>query len=256
MAIPTATDVEPRPLPGLPALEEGDFHALAEGLDRDPQYNDRRLVARRKLAAYAAEVLARMGKEGPELLARTSLHHPTVFNHMRVRRLWAYLARGKKAKARLKRTLGAELGKDLDAAYRNAYLCIALEPAALEVSLRIHPDAWFDAQNLANRVKREGTAGWLAELNRLDGFRLRLDDWKGEWRCGELTADRLEEFLKYWQPGTHGLAVERRWPAVGPARRALLEPEVPGRIVEEVLRLVGLYRFAAWSEESDFLLGR
>ena len=56
--------------------------------------------------------------------------------------------------------------------------------------LRIHADAWYDGQNLKNRVEREGVAGWLAELNALDGFRLRIDDWKGEWRCGELEPER------------------------------------------------------------------
>jgi hypothetical protein len=248
-------DVEPRPLPGLPALEDGDFHALSEGLDRDPQYNDRRLVARRKLGAIAKAALERIAAEpgAPELVQRTSLHAPHAFNRMRVRRLWAYLTRGKKAKGRLKRTLGAELAKDLDAAYRNAYLCVALEPAALEVSLRVHPDAWYDAQNLANRVKREGLDGWLGQLNRLPGYRLRLDDWKGEWRCGELDRDKLEEFLKFWQPGTHGLTVERRWPA-GPGQRApLLEPHVPAALADELARLVPLFRFSAWSEESDHL---
>ena len=56
---------EPRPLPGLPPLEQGDFHALSEPLCRDPQYNDRRLVARRKLGAIAKETLARIGRLGP-----------------------------------------------------------------------------------------------------------------------------------------------------------------------------------------------
>ena len=54
-----------------------------------------------------------------------------MFNHMRVRRMWAYITRGKKEKARLKQVLGAELAKDLDSSYRNAFLCVAIEEAAI-----------------------------------------------------------------------------------------------------------------------------
>jgi hypothetical protein len=259
MAASDPRDVEPRALAELAAFEEGDFHALSEGLSRDPQYNDRRLVARRKLGTIAKLAVERIESESSGALAlaqRTSLHQPHAFNHMRVRRLWAYLCRAKPEKTRLKRVLGAELGKDLDAAYRNAYLCVALEADAVETSLRIHRDAWYDGQNLVQRVKREGLGGWLAELNRLRGYRLKLDDWKGEWRCGELTADRLEEFLKYYQPADHALAVERRVPAPSGARGAVLDPSVPEQLVQELARLAPLYRFTVWSQESDFLFAR
>ena len=263
----STTGREPPPLAGLPAFEEGDFHCLSEGLARDSQYDDRRLLARRKLAAVAKAALARIAQPadvggvegaggGPELVSRTSLHHPHAFNGMRVRRLWAYMCRGPRAKAKLKRVLGAELGKDLDSAFRNAYLCVALESEALETSLRIHVDAWYDGQNLAKRLKAEGPAGWVALLNRLPGYFLRLDDWKGEWRCGALDGTKIEEFLRYWKPGEHALRVERRIPAPPGARGAALEATAPAALAEELLRLVPLYRYTAWSDESDFLFTR
>jgi hypothetical protein len=252
-------DTEPKPLAELAAFEEGDFHALSESLGRDPQYNDRRLVTRRKLAAvakFAVDALTadvEVGGGKLELQARTSLHAPHMFNHMRVRRIWAYITRGKKEKARLKRVLGAELAKDLDSSYRNAYLCVAIEEASLEVSLRIHPDAWFDGQNLVHRTQKEGFALLLPFLNDLAGFRLKLDNWKGEWICGQLTADKLHEFFRYYKPGEHGLAVEQRFPAPPGTRGGALAPDVPARLVTELRRLAPLYRLAAWSEESDHL---
>ena len=58
---------------------------------------------------------------------------------------------------------------------------------ALEASLRIHRDAWYDGQNLKRRLEREGPQPLLALLNALEApWRLRLDDWKGEWICGSL----------------------------------------------------------------------
>ena len=259
-----ADDAEPAPLAALAAFEEGDFRALSAELGRDPQYNDRRLLLRRKLGALGKAAARRLSEAGPErpaldLAARTSLHAPHAFNAMRVRRQWVYLARSKAQKTRLRRTLGAELARDLDAAYRNAYLCIAVEADALEASLRIHPDAWYDGQNLKNRLEREpdsargGLGGWLGLLNALPGYRLRLDDWKGEWPCGALDRDRLREFLKYWKPGELGLAVERRFPAPEGARGAVLDPGVPAALLAELERLAPLYAFAAWSDASPFL---
>jgi hypothetical protein len=247
---------EPSPIEGPILFEESDFRALVPPLASNPDYNAHRLAARRRLLALGKRAAARAGELGLALECRTSLHHPHQFNGNRVQRLWAYLTRPKKEKSALKRQLGPELGKDLDSAYKNAYLCLALEDQCLEVSLRIHPDGWYDGQNLKNRVARAGVKPWLAELNALDGFRLRLHDWKGEWRCGALEPEQLEEFLKYYTPGDHQLAVERRYPAPEGARAGALEPGCAEELQRELLRLVPLYRFTAWSQESDFLLSR
>jgi hypothetical protein len=254
--LPVSTPVAPEPTAKaeLAPFVEGDFHVLSGGLARDPQFNDKRLETRRKLLSLAKVFVARAKSEAEtELEPRTSLHNPHAFNQMQVKRLWAYCTRSKKEKTRLRGVLGSELGKDLDAAYRNLYLCVALEESALEISLRCHVDAWFDGQNLVNRVKGGGLEEWKTLLNRLPGYRLRLGDWKGEWNCGSLTGDRLEEFLKYYKPGEHALSVERRIEARPPERGGCLAPDFPERIVAELLALTPLYRFSAWSQASDWL---
>ncbi|MDP6539311.1 MAG: hypothetical protein QF903_11220 [Planctomycetota bacterium] len=249
---PTRTP-DPAPHAGPVLFEEGDFHALSEGLCRDRQYDDRRLLARRKLLALGKGALAPLAAAGVRLECRTSLHHPSPFNGGRVRRLWAYLSRAKADKTRLRRVLGRDLAKDLDSAYRNAYLCVAIEPEALEVSLRIHPDAWYDGQNLAKRTAADGVRPLLEILRELDGFRLRLHDWKGEWPCGGLPPERLEDFLSHWTPGEHALAVERRFPAPAGDRGPVLEADAAPHLTAELVRLAPLYRYGAWSAESDFL---
>ncbi len=253
MSSPAGPDPEPRVEAALVPFAEGDFHVLSPALARDPQYNDRRLELRRKLLALGKVFCAEAKRGGVLLDARTSLHNPHAFNHMQVKRMWFYACRPKSEKTRLKRTIGAELAKDLDSAYRNAYLCTALETDSIEVSLRVHAEAWYDGQNLVNRVRAEGVDGWKRLLNELEGFRLRLADWKGEWPCGALTKERVEEFLKYFKPGEHSLAIDARFPAPAGARGEALSPEMPARIVEMLVRLVPMYRYAAWSEESDFL---
>lgn len=250
-------DVEPRVAAGLEPFVDGDFHVLSPALARDPQYNDRRLALRRKLLALGKHFAERAALAGVELDVRTSLHNPHAFNHNQVKRMWVYACRAKKEKTRLKQTLGADLAKDLDSAYRNAYLCVALEHDVLEVSLRIHADAWYDGQNLKNRVKREGTAVWMTLLNALpEGFRLRLHDWKGDWTCGKLTRERLEEYVKFYVPAEHASFVEQRFAAPSGARAAVLDPRMPERLVASLDALLPLYRFSAWSKESDFLFSR
>ncbi|MBL8859192.1 MAG: hypothetical protein JNL28_11840 [Planctomycetes bacterium] len=247
---------EPQAKAELLPFEEGDFHCLSPALARDPQFNDRRLVLRRKLLSLAKVFAAAELAQAVGFDVRTSLHAPSSFNHMQVKRMWGYAARSKAEKKRLKSVIGADLAKDLDAAYRNAYICVAVESDALEVSLRIHADAWFDGANLVNRTKREGLDGWKRALNALEGYHLRLADWKGEWPCGNLGREKLEEFLKYYKPAEHALVVERRWPAPAHARTQLFDAAVPRELLSEMLRLIPLYRYTAWSAESDFLFSK
>lgn len=249
------SQAEPKPLADA-TLEPWDFEALAGRRARDPEYNAQRLKARRKLLAWGKAAAVRSKKEGGLALdVRTSIHNPHAFNGNSVKRLWAYLVRPKVEKTRLRKVLGRDLAKDLDNAYRNAYLCMALEPDRLEVGLRIHADAWYDGRNLANRVELDGPGALLEILNQLDGFQLRLHDWKGEWICGQLNSDSLADFLSHWVPGEHHFVVDRRFPVpeVAAAREAAMGPEVPAMLQEELLRLAPLYRYAVWSEESDHL---
>ena len=242
-----------RPSGALEPFVPWDFEALRPPRSRSADHNDHRLAARRRLEAIA-KALATRSKKEVKLEVRTSIHNPfPPVNGGRVERLWAYATRAKAAKTKLRRTIGADLAKDLDQAYRNGYLCAALEADALEVSFRIHQDGWFDGRNLVKRTQAEGLRPLLELLNELEGFRLQLADWKGEWICGELSIERLEEFFKYYEPGEHLFAVQRRWPAQEAIREAVLAPEVPDLMVDEMSRLVPVYRYAMWSDESDFL---
>lgn len=242
-------------LPALEPFEAWDFESLRAPRSRSADYNEQRLAARRRVEAVAKHLVDRV-KADVKLDVRTSIHNPfPPVNGGRVERLWAYATRPKAAKAKLRRTIGADLAKDLDQAYRNGYLCAALEADSVEVSFRIHQEGWFDGRNLVRRLESEGYGPFLALVNELEGFKLQLSDWKGEWLCGSLTTGRIEEFFKYYEPGEHLLAVQRRWPASEAVREAVMAPEVPPLLVDEMERLVPLYRYAMWSDESDHLFG-
>lgn len=261
---PTAPSKGPNPKPRrkkaaapapLEPFEAWDFEALRPPRSRSADYNEQRLAARRRLEAIAKHTAAQVKSEA-KLDVRTSIHNPfPQVNGGRVERLWAYLTRDKASKTRLRKTLGADLAKDLDQAYKNGYLCVALEADFIEVSFRIHQDGWYDGRNLTKRVAAEGFQPFLGILNELEGFRLQLADWKGEWICGEMGPEKLEEFFKYYEPGEHLLSVQRRWPATEAVREALMTEEVPPLLIAELKRLVPVFGYAMWSKDADFLFG-
>ena len=239
----------------LEPFEAWDFEALRPPRSRSSEYNEKRLAARRRLETIAKAV-TKASKDAAKLEVRTSIHNPfPPVNGGSVERLWAYLSRPKAHKTKLKRQLGADLGKDLDQAYRNGYLCVALEADVLEVSFRIHPDAWFDGRNLTRRIEAEGLKPLLSLLNELEGFRLQLSDWKGEWICGQLEIEQLEEFFRFYEPGEHLLAVQQRMPVPESMRDTILTPDLPSHLVGELARLTALRHFVCWAPENDLLFG-
>ena len=60
--MPTPKHTDPKPHDGPILFEEGDFHGVSDGLSKDPQYNDRRLIARRKLLALGKRALPKLAE--------------------------------------------------------------------------------------------------------------------------------------------------------------------------------------------------
>ena len=100
----------------LEPFEPWDFESLRPPRSRSAEYNEKRLAARRRLEAIA-KALTKASSDAAKLEVRTSIHNPfPPVNGGSVERLWAYLSRPKAHKTKLKRELGADLGKDLDRA--------------------------------------------------------------------------------------------------------------------------------------------
>ncbi len=183
---PKAAAAKPRrtkasALAALEPFEAWDFEALRPPRSRSADYNEQRLAARRRLEAIAKHTAAQV-KGDVKLDVRTSIHNPfPQVNGGRVERLWAYLTRDKASKTRLRKTLGADLAKDLDQAYKNGYLCVALEADAIEVSFRIHQDGWYDGRNLVKRVAADGFQPLLQILNEQKKWPLKFQGGQMIW---------------------------------------------------------------------------
>lgn len=227
-------------------LLERDFLAYEKHLQDNPEYNALRLSVRRKLKAHVDSVQKAAKKEGVNLSAQAGLHHPYVFNNYKVREQRAYLCRSPKERKALASFFGEALGKDAETHYIQTVLELSLDQGALEVALRIHPQAWWDGENLKKRVLERGDEGeWVSILNALpQGFRLRLHDWRGEVQCPKARAEEVRQLLGSYTPGEHWLHIVRE------LRRddaLTMGAEVGDWVRDSMLALLPAYSFTLWS---------
>lgn len=239
----------------LPVLLDQDFAAYEERRQKDPEYNGFRLAVRRKLDAYGKEAVKYLKKEAKLALGcRTSLNHPHASNRNRVRSQIAYLSRTPKDKKALNAIVGPALAKDVDTNYIQTTLAIQVDSEGFEQSLRIHSGAWWDGQNLKNRVRSVAEMDEFGDLlNGLpQGFVLYMDNWRKEYVAGEVPPSELERYFRSYEPGQHWFNLRRRL-----SRSVAIEimGGLAGFVREGFLGLADLYRFVCWSPENNFLFG-
>jgi len=237
----------------LPQFQANDFRAYETGRQRDPEFNGYRLAVRRKLGEHGKALKRQLEKQrGLSLSCRTSLNHPYKFNHGRVNAQWTYLSRSPKDKKQLQARVGPALGTDVDTHYIQTTLVVSLDSDAIEIGLRIHALAWWDGQNLKNRVADPAELNaWTDLLNDLPtGFILFMDRWKKEYVCGRLSAQDLRAYFKTYQPGEHWLNLRTRLP-----KDTCVEmgSEFAGVCANAVLALAPVYEFVCWTENNDWL---
>ncbi len=238
---------------GLPEFGEADFAPFEGARQRDRSWDARRLAVRRKLEAYAKAARKALRERcGLEFALRTSVHHPHATNRHRVRGLRAYLTRTPSERRLLTERFDGALAADTRTHYVQATIALAIDESGLRSSLSIHAQAFWDSMNLANKLREPaGEAAFLDLLHALPGpFRMRNDRHRKEYRAGDLSAGELRNFVRYFEPGVHGFALEHvipraDLPALGPALAPLL--------LEDLVALGPAYRFLLWSPANDHL---
>ncbi|MFY9344073.1 MAG: hypothetical protein WAT39_16405 [Planctomycetota bacterium] len=225
---------------------ERDFKAYERHRQDDPEFDALRLSVRRKLKAMVDQVVKEAKSAGVELSAQAGLHRPYTFNSYRVREQRAYLCRGTKERKQLAAFFGEALGKDAETHYIQTVLEACLDDQIVEAALRIHPQAWWDGENLKKKVlgdpaKLEEFCALLRALP--GGFNLKLHDWKKDHWCASAKASEVKEMFGHYTPGNHWLHVQRQLPkddavAMGPDGEAWVR--------SSLLALLGVYRFVLW----------
>ncbi len=237
-----------------PSFDTSDFAAYSPQHQRDREANAWRLRVRRKLGDLGKAAKTHLKKEcGLSLSCRTNLSHPYKYNFGRVQAQWAYLSRSPKEKKVLIERVGPAIGEDVDTHYIQTTFILSVDREGFEIALRVHPQAWWDSQNLKNKVQSsiEAKDDWTETLNAIgNGFGLFLHDWKKEYPCGNLFPDQIENFFSFFEPGNHSLSIRKQIPV---KTAVAMGPELGGFAIQELLRLAPAYQFLTWTQENDFL---
>jgi hypothetical protein len=228
------------------AFLERDFKAYERHRQDDPEYNALRLGVRRKLKAIADRVKQEAKALGVDLGCQAGLHHPYTFNSYRVREQRAYLCRGAKQRKQLASFFGDALGKDAETHYIQTVLEVCLDDQIVEAALRIHPQAWWDGENLRKKLLEPGGRDAFCSLLRAlpPGFDLKLHDWRQDHWCTSIRPDDVRELMQHYTPGNHWLHVQRQLPkedALG------MGPEAEGWVRTSLLALLPVYSFILWA---------
>jgi hypothetical protein len=236
-----------RSLSGMsePFLER-DFKAYEKHRQDDPEYNALRLSVRRKLKAMVDGVVKEAKPLGTDLSAQAGLHHPYTFNAYRVREQRAYACRGTKERKKLASFFGDALGKDAETHYIQTVLEACIDDQVVEAALRIHPQAWWDGENLKKKCLAD--AARLEELCRLlralpPGFNLKLHDWKKDHWCTSVKPAEVKEMFTHYTPGNHWLHVVRQLPKED---AVAMGPQAEAWVRGSLLALLPVYRFTLW----------
>ena len=138
------------------------------------------------------------------------------------------------------------LGKDAETHYIQTVLEVCLDDQIVEAALRIHPQAWWDGENLKKKLLGDPAAldEFVRQLRALPpGFNLKLHDWKKDHWCAQAKPAEVKEMLGHYTPGNHWLHVQRQLPkedAVGMAGDA------EAWVRSSLLALLPVYRFTLW----------
>lgn len=228
-----------------------DFNCFAKQFHRKREYNQFRLKVRRKLGDLGACVLPMLKDAGLSLVAKTSLHHPYSYNSFAVDSQWVYFSPASQTLHHLKKILGTYVGADLDSHYTHTLLVIGIQQSGIYISLKIHPQAWWDGQNFKNKCgRREQQSLLLSFLHKLDNFYLKLHDWPNKYCCNDITIDDLKNYLRYYTPGEHWLHLDYEIARETPVATS---PDLVKFAAQQLLSLVAIYRFITWAVDNNYV---
>jgi hypothetical protein len=246
-------DIAPR-FDRFPGFAAADFDAFRKDKQRDSRRNGERLVVKRKLAALGEAVAPRLEAAGLSLTMRTSLSHPFKHNGFRVASQWVYWGRSDKEKRALKRKLGADLGADVDPTYQGVTLLVEVDERRVQVGMKIHPNAWWDGQNLKKRIlgREEEARTFCALLNDLPrGFAMSIGGWKRLYEAGALRAADIQRFFHYYKPGEVWLQIVHETPRQD---TIALGADLSAPLTEHLVALRAIFTYARWSPANDAIL--
>jgi hypothetical protein len=251
----------------FPGFTAADFDAYQPKKWKSNVFNRERLEVKQKLVALGRELQGTMlAPDGSPLAVEASVEHPTLWNHKQVEAQHLYLSRNEGARKELDAIIDrgksiASMIEDPTPQRNHLFLAVTLSEQALELSLKLHPDARVDRENLERKCDDHFEREKLLHLVRGlgDGFRAGITP--ALMSVGELDEGKLLELFAQLaksatpQPFTLGAPQKLLYIGRSIARAdALAAADALSDDAKRTLQaLLPIYRFIAWSRDNDFV---
>jgi transcription antitermination factor NusG len=242
-----------------------DFDAYVQKKWKSNVFTRERLEVKQKLLQLGRELQpAMLAADGSPLACEASVEYPTLWNHKQVEAQHLYFSRNEGARKELDQIIDrqkslASMIDDPSPQRNHVFLALSLSHSELEVSVKLHPDARVDRQNLERKCEDHFEAEKLVRAVRELGASWRAGITPELGPAAELDEEKLKQILgKLAQPAPLALpGTPQRLLYVGNALPQAQVVErgagVAGELREALGHLGTIYRFIAWSRDNDFV---
>ncbi|HZS40176.1 MAG TPA: hypothetical protein VFF06_25270 [Polyangia bacterium] len=249
----------------FPGFTVADFEAFAPKKWKSNAFNRERLEVKQKLLALGRELQSIMlSADGSPLAVEPSVEHPALWNHKQVEAQHLFFSRNEGARKELDAIIDrqkslASMIDDPTPLRNHVFLVASVGFDALDLAVKLHPDARVDRQNLERKCEDHFEREKLVRALHHLGAPFRAGVTPGLAPVGELDDARLGEIIAALA-APQGLV-----PPGAPAKllyigRAVARDEAiaAGAAIVETARaamqsLIEIYRFIAWSRDNDFV---
>jgi hypothetical protein len=251
----------------FPGFTAADFDAYQPKKWKSNVFNRERLEVKQKLVALGRELQgAMLAPDGSPLAVEASVEHPALWNHKQVEAQHLYFSRNEGARKELDAIIDrgksiASMIEDPTPQRNHLFLAVTLSEQALELSLKLHPDARVDRENLERKCDDHFEREKLLHLVRGlgDGFRAGITP--ALMSVGELDEGKLLELFaqlaKSASPQPFTLGAPQKLLYIGRSIARADALAAADALIDDAKRtlqaLLPIYRFIAWSRDNDFV---
>ena len=233
---------------------ETDFDAYAPQKWSSHAYNRQRLEIKEKLLALAKDL--QFNNPDNLLACEASAEHPTLWNQKRVDSAQLIFFRDAQAKKELDQLMSRsqQMSELLnDPTRKHVFLSLRINQELLTVALRLHPEARIDRQNLEKKMhdewEKQTFLGLLQELP--DSHQVWIEG--GKPHNAHTVSD--QSFAAIYG---EFIGPQASWLCIGTGLPRQVAVGTPPDVLtqhchKELLALLPLYRFVAWTKNNDFL---
>lgn len=255
----------------FPGFSAADFDCYEPRKWKSNAFNRERLEVKQRLLTLAREVSPSItSTDGAPLFIEASVEHPAIWNHKQVDAQHVFFSRNEAARKELDLFIDRQkpissLLDDPTPQRNHLFLALSLNHEGLELSLKLHPDARVDRQNLERKIEDHFECDHLLSLiNTLPrDFTIGVSPDRDP--TSSLTMDALRSIVeKLGAPAQQGPLGALSLPGQAPQARLFcisqplprekaLAQDLPAWARAGLSHLLPIYRFIAWSRDNDFV---